>query len=129
MCSVNRLCAATSCSPGSHHHLPGILWRNVSWLRFEFPRLRLRVRHLEAKPGVGRFSMPGLWRLPPAGSPWAREARGWVEGGASRDLRLGAPWWDRFTGRDEPEMTESCLELRFMCYVVQDTLESSRYLF
>lgn len=28
--------------------------------------------------------------------------------------------WDWFTGRDEPEVTEACLELRFVCHAVLD---------
>lgn len=49
--------------------------------------------------------------------------RGWQPGwgeGASGDLRLGAWGWDWFTGRDESEVTESCLELIFVCHAVQD---------
>lgn len=49
--------------------------------------------------------------------------RGWQPGGgegASGDLRLGAWGWDWFTGRDESEVTESCLELIFVCHAAQD---------
>lgn len=43
--------------------------------------------------------------------------------GYGKSLQI-AEWecgvWDWFTGRDEPEVTEACLGLRFVCHAEQD---------
>lgn len=59
--------AATSDLPGSRQHLLGIPGRSLSQLRAEFPRPRLRVLRLRAKPRVGWATALGFRRSPPVG--------------------------------------------------------------
>lgn len=69
---------------------------------------------------VGRATVSGLLAL--AFCP-AWVAIGLGKGGFRRP-RFGSWGWDVFTGRDKPELTESCLDLRFLCLAEQN-LESS----
>lgn len=123
----------------SQNELKGIVFVNlVLLLAVPQDPTTISLRNVGAKSFLTAFRIPASPppRSPPQGhTPRGKGHRFWVSGAyllssvagelaGERGLPGTYVWecgvWDWFTGRDEPEVTEACLGLRFVCHAVQD---------